>query len=435
MAISPELQKIHEALEEYTKSGALDKVADSEPVATDAVGPDLTTKSVIGSSDMFRLKQEMLRKSQPELLAIFNEQASHSEVGIPLGVWMSRGGNAEAINQALSQNTPDAQFLRKAMDTAGASALIRQDLEPVLAGLFVKQFPAWERIRKIPANGLVHAWNQITDFGDAQFMPELGTVTDDNNTYVRATTNVAILARRVGVSLKSQFAVQAGGAGYNLEQEELTGGLRAIAHRLQKTIFQGNATITGATANDEEGEYDANAFTGLRQLLMTADTDINVSDTTPTDRDDITTGFNAAVLPITNNGGAASVIFMRPDEYNEWNRQQLPIVRIMDRTEFVPGVRVSAVATSAGDLPLVVVPGDSIGTYDNDANGKESADAYVIDENDLALPYLGSDGITTLDIPIGVAGQLVHYFILFCMYGLQLKTTLWSRKLRMQIEA
>lgn len=34
------------------------------------------------------------------------------------------------------------------------SALIRQDLEPTLYALFVKVFPAWERIAKGPSNGL-----------------------------------------------------------------------------------------------------------------------------------------------------------------------------------------------------------------------------------------------------------------------------------------
>lgn len=432
MSIDPTLLKIQEALDEFTRSGELDKVA--SPAAPPA-GPDVGSGGnyYMTRSDSFEMKQRLLTKSEPELLAIFNEQAQRTDVGVPLGTWLANAGNPAAINRALSAGTPDANLLLKAMDSAGAGALIRQDLEPVLAALFVKQFPAWERIRKIPANGLVHAWNQITDFGDAQFMPELGTVTDDNNTYVRATTNIAILARRVGVSLKSQFAVTAGGAGYNLEQEELTGGLRAIAHRLQVTIFQGNATESGGTANDEDGAYDANAFTGLRQLLKNDANAIDLSDATFSDRDDITTGINAAVLPITNNGGRASVIYMRPDEYNQWNQQQLPIVRIMDRNEFVPGVRVSAVASSAGDLPLVVVPGDSIGTYD--FAGKESADIYVVDENDLAMPYLGSDSITVLDIPIGVGGQLVHYFVLFCMFGLQLKTTLWSHKVRAQLEA
>lgn len=436
--IDPQLQKIHEALEEYTRSGALDSLNSAPPAAAAALeagGP-----TVMSRSDMQELRSRLFRKSVPELMAIFADQAQRTDTGVPLAAWMAGSGNPYAINEALNAKTADATMVRKAMDTGGAAALIRQDLEPVLLALFVKQFPAWERINKIPANGLLHSWNKITSFGDAQFMPELGTVTDDNNTYERASTNIGVLARRIGVSLKSGFAVTAGGAGYNLEQEELTGGLRAMAHKLQKTIFQGNSTASGGTASSEDGAYDANAFDGLRKLLALRDTDIDLSDATFSNRDDITSGIDDATVSITNNGGAASVIYIRADEHNQWNKQQLPIVRVMDKTEFVPGIRVPAVATSAGDLPLVPIPGDSIGSYDaagsgHGVAGKESADIYVVDESTLSLPYLGSDGIVTLDIPIGVGGQLVHYFIMFCMFGLQLKTDLFSAKVRAQIEA
>jgi len=369
------------------------------------------------------------------LHAVIGEQAAKEGVGIPLAQWMHHGGNANAIQAALNQNTPDAQFLKKAMDSAGAGALIRQDLEAPLLALFVKRFPAFQRIRKIPANGLVHAWNKITDYGDAQFMPELGTVTDDNNTYERATTNIGILARRVGISLKAGFAVNAGGGGWNLEQTELEGGLTAIAHKMQKTIFQGNATASGGTAANEYGEYDPNAFTGLRQLLMNSAEDADVSDASPDNWDDMTSAVAAGVVTTTDAGGTApSIVYLRNSEFQKWNQQQMPLVRIVrDSAEFVPGIRVPAIATPAGDVPLVPVAGDSIGHYD--FNGKDTADAYVLDESTLALPYLGSDSITTLDIPIGVAGQLVHYFIVFCMFGLELRTDLFNRKIRFQLEA
>ncbi len=435
MGLDPTLVKVQEALEEYTRSASapLDKAA--EVPATPPAGLDTTPQKTFSATDTLELREAMMKLSTPQLHAVIGEQAAKENVGIPLGQWMAHSGNTAAIHAALSQNTPDAHLLRKAMDSAGAGALIRQDLEAPLLALFVRRFPAFQRIRKIPANGLVHAWNKITDYGDAQFMPELGTVTDDNNTYERATTNIGILARRVGISLKAGFAVNQGGGGWNLEQVELEGGLTAIAHKMQKTIFQGNASASGGTATDEDGEYDPNAFTGLRQLLKNSAEDADLSNADPAQWDDIVSAINGGVVTTTNNGATApTVVYIRADEHDKFNRQQLPIVRIMDnRTEFVPGIRVPAIATSAGDVPLFAVPGDSIGHYDH--NNKDTADAYVLDESTLALPYLGSDSITTLDIPIGVAGQLVHYFIVFCMFGLELRTELFNRKVRFQLEA
>ena len=45
------------------------------------------------------------------------------------------------------------------------------------------------------------------------------------------------------------------------------------------------------------------------------------------------------------------------------------------------------------------------------------SDIYLLDENSISIPYLGSDGPTVLDIPMGVSGQLTHLFIIFGMFG------------------
>jgi hypothetical protein len=426
MAIDPALQKVHEALEEFTKSGLLDKeaakVADVTPASPDVQsGPPVMTRS-----DQYELRSRLMQKSWGELNAIFNDQVSRSDVGIPLGQFIANGG----APLAAAFNTP---IMQKALDSVGASALQRQDLDPVLYAMFVKIFPAWNRFRKIPANGLVHAWNQITDYGDAQFMAELGTVTDDQNTYVRQTTNIGVLARRVGVSLKSQFAVIQGGAGYDPAQLELEGGLRALAHKMQKTIFQGQASDSGGTASNELGLYDANAFTGLRSILNQSNA-VNADPTSGTP-DSITDKFGDAVTNIVNVGGSPSAVYLRSDEHNAFNQQQLEFVRYLPPTlEVAPGVVTNGVNTSAGTLPLISVPGDSIGSYTATStfSGNTVSDMYVLDESNIALPYLGSDSFTTLEIPIGVGGQLTKLFIIYGMFGLMVGAPIFSAKIRVK---
>ncbi len=104
------------------------------------------------------------------------------------------------------------------------SALIRQDLEPTLYALFVKVFPAWERLSKAPANGLVHAANQITTPDPAALgstaISELGTVAYAASTYVRQTYPIAVLATGRGVSFKELAAVSQGGAPYDSQKTE-----------------------------------------------------------------------------------------------------------------------------------------------------------------------------------------------------------------------
>jgi hypothetical protein len=308
----------------------------------------------------------------------------------------------------------------------------------MLYEVFVRMFPAYDRFPKEPANGLVHAWNQITAYGDAKFMAELGTVSDDTSTYERKTTNVAILATRRGISLKSQFAVMAGGMNYNPEAIELQGGLRAMAHKMQKQIFGGNAAVASGTADDEYGLYDANAFTGLRQLLTTNavsfDPSTFVAETTST----YATGafrnqVDKALLYITQAGGMPSIIWGHPQEKITFDEQQDTNVRLVgpNYVNIGVGVTAQAVNTYAGQIPFATVPGDSIASYH--IGETLYRDLYLLDEGSISLPYLGSPGPTVLEIPIGISGQLTHLYIVFMMNGLAVKVLPWSNKIRVKV--
>jgi hypothetical protein len=279
--MDPMLKSVMETLEDVSKQ--LAALNDEPNIAPKGVAEEPTregpTTRTMSAGDMFELRGKLAGKSQSELMQMFSIQARKSGTGIPFESWANAGG--APMRGAIEQD----QELTKLLDTGGASALIRQDLEPLLYALFVKTFPAWERFTKEPANGLVHAYNQITAYGDAQFMTELGTVTDDVTTY-------------------------AGGMGYNPEQIELQSGLRAIAHKMQKTIFQGNATASGGTANDEYGLYDANSFTGLRQILNLAKAkNVDPADTT---YGDMRAQFDWAAREVMDVGGTVNIIWTTP---------------------------------------------------------------------------------------------------------------------------
>jgi hypothetical protein len=398
---------------------------------SDQTGPE--PRRHLSMADQYALRAELRQKSAGELSAMFGVQLRKQGVGIPFDAWASAGGSqvGSAFDHA---ELPDS--VRKAIDTGGAAALIRQDLEPILYELFVKQFPAWDRFAKEPANGLVHAYNQVTAFGDAQFMTELGTVTDDSSTYERKTTNVAVIATRRGVSLKSQFAVSAGGMAYNPEQLELQGGLRAIAHKMQKTIFQGQATNSGGTASNELGLYDANSFDGLRSILNQTYVENVDPATSPATTGNMRRAIDEACTPVMDAGGSVSIAYLRATEKTTFDTQQDENVRYTDtRVAIVPGVLTNAVNTIFGPLPLVPVPGDSIGHYTATStySGNDVADIYLLDESTISMPFLGSEGPTVLDIPIGISGQLTHLYILFGMWGLAVKAIPWSNKVRVKL--
>jgi hypothetical protein len=424
--LSPEsLQKIKEALGEL--GPALDAQNDAVKETAKAGvgdGTEEPTKRFLSAADQVELRERLRKLSTPQLGAMFSSQARKANQGIPVDIWM-RGGGGRSIEAALDSDPT----LRKALDTSGGAALIRQDLEPLLYELYIREFPAWDRFAKEPANGLVHAYNRATDFGDAQFMTELGTVTDDTAAYERATTPISVLATRRGVSVKNQYATLQGGAGFNPEQLELQAGLRAIAHKMQKTIFQGNSTVSSGTASDENGAYDANSFDGLRKILNTASAeDVDPTAATP---EDMRSEINTAAITAMQASGRIGIAYLSPEVKGQIDVQQDKNVRYTDRyTDVGLGVQVNTINTVFGPTPLYVVPGDSIGSYTRSAH--TVSDIYLLDEATISVPYLGSDGPTVLDIPMGVSGQLTHLFIIFGMWGLAVKAPTVSNKVRVR---
>jgi hypothetical protein len=402
-----------------TAGVVLKAAGDDTPVTTQP-----SMRGVLNEDDRFFMQRNLMGMSAQELSHLFSIQLTQGiGNGIPLTQW---GGGSRGLAEIAGSDP----VLTAILDTTGGSALVRQDLDPILYPLFVKAFPGYDRMPKVPANGAVHAWRQISDYGDAAFMTELGTVTDDSSTYVPQTTNIAIQNTRRGVSFKEQFAVAAGGMNWNPQQLEISNGLIAMAHKTQKTIFQGNASNSGGTAASELGLYDANGFTGLRSIFNIASA-VNFDPYFTTNPDSFVEAFGQAATTITDAVGVPpTVIYARAGEGQQFANQQLAIQRTVDRMEFVPGVRVPAVMTNQGDIPLVTVPGDSIGTYVAASGGLTVADLYMLNESTITLPYLGAPGPTVIEIPPGVSGQLVRQFIIYFMVGLAPLTTVHSVKLR-----
>lgn len=388
-------------------------------------------KRVLSFEDQLEVRSALRKRSTHELHQLFAHQAYQSDKGIPLEVWLQAGGRAreDLWGNGTREFTPE---VRKLLDTTGAAPIIRQDLEPVLFELFVREFPAFEMFAREPANGLTHTYQQVTGYGDAEFMPELGTVTDDKSAYARQTTNIAILATRRGVSLKSQFATIQSGSGFNPEQLELTGGLRAISHKMQYQLFSGHSTDSGGLSSNELGLYDANAFTGLRSILNSA----RAKNVDPHDAGAVAgtmrTAWNQACVEIMQiSPGRPNVIFLSPVDKEVFDAAQDTNVRYQNELVNVAvGVNTNVVNTIFGALPLFPIPGDAIGAYTAVSPAEEVRDSYILDMSSMSLPYLGSEGITTLEIPVGVSGQLTRMYILFGMWGFAVKAPTYSNKVR-----
>ena len=162
----------------------LEKGLESLGQAPVVVGKDTdTTAKSYDAAEGAALQRELRKRFK---------QMSSAEITEMLDIQASRENGKQASSEVLNTLAVANPQIAKLLDASGGAALIRQDLEPMLYALFVKRFPLFERMRKEPANGLVHAYNQQTSYGDAVFQTELGTVTDDVNVYARQTTNAVV---------------------------------------------------------------------------------------------------------------------------------------------------------------------------------------------------------------------------------------------------
>ncbi len=437
-----DLKALNRMLDEFgpTVGKANDAAPAPDPaITTKSVGDGLAQKTYgdsfgfLSDDDSYLLQKRLNPLSFEEKGYLLQKQMQAGcGRGVPLEAW-------QAHKVAQMAESAGMTWVQNALDTSGGAALIRQDLVPMLTAMFVSLFPAWGRLEKVPANGLVHAWDQedyASDKTTSAFISELGTVVDKTGVYTRKTTNIATYGQRRGVSFKQQLAVQAGGMAWDSARREIQNGLIQAAHDLQKTIFQGCESNSGGTASNEYGLYDANAFDGLRAWLNdtvnSGAAAVNFAPFLTSSADNFVTAFNSGITNVADLVGVVpSVAYLRYKELGQLSNQQLSIQRTMDEMEFIPGVQVPAVMTSAGKMPLVAIPGDAIGHYTSTADSsRDVADIYMVNESKVHVPYLGDPGFGVIEIPPGVSGQLSRLYILYGFFGLQVDSLYHSVKLR-----
>jgi hypothetical protein len=332
--------------------------------------------------------------------------------------------------------------IRKAITSDYAGPLIRQDLEAEVNDVFVHRFPLWDMIEKIPANGLVHAWNNQTSVGQATGGPgmsELGSVQDTNATYQRLTQNIAIFAVRVGISLKAKFAVNAGGMGYDPEQREIRSGVIQLTQDVQREMCRYQNVLSGSTTStDPNGAYDANGFNGLRfqaQNLAPSGNNLTLSvsgyppavETHPL-TDKLQTLANTLIDAGADPSGFAVVTNYTGRQY--LIEEQTSFVRFNDPVEVKPGVMVPKIILADGIAPIFAIPGDSIGSWT--LSGHNYTDMFLVHMDSLKWAFLGGAAATILDIPIGTDGKLQHLYIPFMMGSLVVEVPQFLGRLSLQ---
>lgn len=335
------------------------------------------------------------------------------------------------------------QIAARAADTSSTSPITAQRLEPEVMPVFVRDFPFYDLIEKVQSNGVSHTFLQQTAFSqatDPHTMSETGTVQNDSNLYLRKTTNIAQIALQRGVTIKAGLAGQAaGGPSSNLMAREVEGGLLTIARDAQNEFLRyqesDNTSTTNTAAN---GKFDANGVNGLRYVANTMappenNTIVDIRTSWSDQR--VLVAVRQIVANIIDKGGRPDLIVASTVGEEALFKDQMEFVRYIKepaRQQITPGLNVRAVSTAAGELPVVLVPGNAVGTW-VDATPATYADIFILQTDTLEIPYLGAPEPTIIRIPIGVSGQLSELAIPFVLLGLAVKAPQYLGRVSLRI--
>ena len=336
----------------------------------------------------------------------------------------------------------DSLAVRKTLDVGGGSGgpLVRNDLEQMLWEIYLREFPAAERIQRIRSNGVSHSYAKRTAIPGAQTTNSLGDFSGafSNSTYGTDSAPIAIIVSPTGIGMKLAAAVeQSGMVGFDLEGSnnlEVVGAVTSIAKKNQTLLLQGNKSTAAKTLDDEEGLTDANAYDGLRGLLKGAGTS-----TTKAGGDTYRGLIKKAARKIRNAGGSARniVAFCSLPVEGAIDDELEDFMRItnerpgggVDLNLSANGLRLSGKYLSE----IIGVPADAQGNgmgYYNIAGPTTVEDIDVLDLTGIAMAWLISPNPTILELPVGYNNTLSRVFVPFLMNGLVVHTVNFQYKIR-----
>jgi hypothetical protein len=342
-------------------------------------------------------------------------------------LWKPASADLPRDDNALMSLAVKAGLATRAGNSETTSPIVATRLDPTVMKVFVDRFPLYDLLEKVPSNGLSHTFLQETAFSGSptpHTIAETGNVTDDANVYLRKTTNIMLIAERRGISLKAQYAgANSGGASTDLMARELAGGLLTLARDAQNEMLTyQDADPTSTLASAPNGIYDANGINGLRYILANQappENSVAVDIRTPWTDQRILTAVRNVVNAITDKGGLPDLLVCSAKFSQALFADQMQLTRyVMAPTmhQITPGLSVRAISTDAGEIPVVIIPGNFIGSWG--ATTPIYQDAFILQTNALEIPYLGAPEPTVLRIPIGTDGSVRELAIPFVLLGL-----------------
>lgn len=308
---------------------------------------------------------------------------------------------------------PEAQMmsLRAAADYLGTGAIEVNEYEPVITDIVRRRSVALQRFKQVPATGQPHRYFEQTAIAQAQFSSTGGqgsasiAPTATAPTRVERSAFIKAVVNQSNVALFDKMVTQ--------QQKKFA---EVIARDIEDIVSGINVTRAQGVWNGNDTSLSIPTTVQYMGLLSQIATQATIAPGAS-----IIDGLKAEVAALFANPTYVvrpTAIYVNPVLGDYIDREARAAQMTLTETEVVSGVKVKALATQAGNLPLIgdqFLPAATAAQFGFGAPpaGNKNYFAAIVTEDMVEMPYVSgeNDNPNPLLFQLGLTGNLSGQFV------------------------
>ncbi len=308
---------------------------------------------------------------------------------------------------------PQVQMMKfeAAADYLGTGAVEINEYEPIISDIVRRSSVALQRLKQVPATGQPHRYFDQTAIAQGAFTStggQGGAALSPTATGPTRTERPAFIKAVVGQSNIALFD--------KLVTQQQKKFAEVVAKDIDDIISGINVTRAQALWNGNDTSLSAPTTAQYVGLLTQITTQYQV-----TVGASIIDGIKYAVAELMGQPGfnpKPSAIYVNPILGNYIDQEAKAGQLFMNEVEVIGGVKVKALATQAGDLPIIgdaFLPAATAAAYGFSAPpaGNKNYFAVILMENEVEMPYVSgeTDNPNPMLFQLGLQGNLSGQFV------------------------
>ena len=303
--------------------------------------------------------------------------------------------------------------LSAAADYLGTGAVEVNEYEPVIADIVRRRSVALQRVKEVPATGQPHRYFEQTAIATAAFTNTGGqggaalSPTATGPTRVERPAFVKAIVGQSNIALFDKLVTQQQKKFAEVVSKDIEDILSGINVTRAQSLWNGNDTSLSAPTTVQ--------YVGLLSQITTQATVASGAS--------IVDGIKSLVASLVGNANYVvkpSAIYVNPVLGDYIDREAKAQQITLNEVEVVAGVKVKALATQAGDLPIVgdaFLPALASGVagfgFAGAPTGLKNYFAVILMEDWVEMPYVSgeSDDPKPMLFQLGLTGNLSGQFV------------------------